>query len=101
MYEKGPWALRLAYTWRSKYLVTAVDCCIYLPVWADAAGFLDGSIRYRVTRHMELSLQGSNLLNTRTVLRQQVTDADAGGRLEPGSWFQNDRRIVAGVRIKY
>jgi TonB-dependent receptor len=98
MYEKGPLAIRLAYNWRSRYLVTAVDCCIYLPVWADGEGFLDGSIRYRLTPHLELSLQGSNLLSTDTVLRQQVNDS---GKLEPGSWFQNDRRVVAGVRLKY
>jgi TonB-dependent receptor len=98
IYEKGPLAVRLAYNWRSRYLVTAVDCCIYLPMWADGAGFLDASIRYRLTPHLELSLQGSNLLNTDTILRQQVNDA---GKLEPGSWFQNDRRLVAGVRLKY
>jgi TonB-dependent receptor len=98
MYEQGPLALRLAYNWRSRYLVTAVDCCVYLPMWADDAGFLDASIRYRVTPHLELSLQGSNLLSTDTKLLQQVNDA---GKLEPGSWFQNDRRIIAGVRFKY
>jgi iron complex outermembrane receptor protein len=102
MYEKGPWAIRAAYNWRSKYLVTAVDCCIYLPMWADEAGFLDASVRYRVNSNIELSLQGSNLLNTQTVLQQQVTDSNvAGGNLRPGSWFQNDRRVVFGVRFKY
>jgi iron complex outermembrane receptor protein len=64
MYEKGRIAARLAYNWRSKYLVTVVDCCVYLPVWQKASGFLDGSIRYRMTDNIELSVQGSNLLNT-------------------------------------
>ncbi len=98
MYEKGPWSARVAYNWRSKWLVTAVDCCIYLPMWEDAAGFMDASIRYRVTNNMELSLQGTNLLNTETVLKQQVNNA---GLLKPGSWFQNDRRVTLGVRLKY
>ncbi|MDB5430035.1 MAG: TonB-dependent receptor [Caulobacter sp.] len=102
MYEKGPWALRLAYNWRSQFLVTAVDCCIYLPMWQKEAGFLDGSIRFRVSDNVELSLQGSNLLNTRTILLQQTTDSNiGGGNLRPGSWFQNDRRIVFGIRMKY
>lgn len=101
MYEKGPWAARAAYNWRSKYLVTAVDCCVAFPVWQDAAGFLDASIRYKVNDNAEISLQGSNLLATETVLRQQVTDYDKGGKLTPNGWFKNDRRIQMGVRLKY
>jgi TonB-dependent receptor len=101
MYEKGPWALRLAYNWRSEYLVTAVDCCVGLPVWQDAAGFLDGSIRYKVSDNIELNVQASNILNTRTVLKQQVNDHDKGGLLLPNAWFQNDRRLQAGIRFKY
>jgi TonB-dependent receptor len=104
MYEKGPLALRLAYNWRSQYLVTAYDCCVYLPVWQEAAGFLDGTIRYAITQNVELNLRGSNLLNTKTVLRQQVTDVESPeGKnvLVPNAWFQNDRRYEVGVRLKF
>lgn len=103
MYEKGPLAVRLAYNWRSAYLVTAFDCCVYLPVWQEAAGFLDGTIRYAVSDNFEINLRGSNLLNTRTVLKQQVADEESpeGKRtLTPNAWFQNDRRFELGVRIK-
>jgi TonB-dependent receptor len=104
MYEKGKLAARLAYNWRSKYLVTAYDCCVYLPVWQKAAGFLDGSIRYAVTNNVELNLRGSNLLNTKTELMQQVTDAESPeGRivLVPNAYFQNDRRFEIGARVKF
>ncbi|HEX8667449.1 MAG TPA: TonB-dependent receptor [Allosphingosinicella sp.] len=104
MYEKGPIAARLAYNWRSKYLVTAVDCCVYLPVWQTSAGFLDGSVRFKVNDNIELSLQGSNLLNTKTKLLQQITDEDSPeGKilLTPNAWFQNDRRFTAGVRFRF
>lgn len=101
MYEKGPWALRTAYNWRSEYLVTAVDCCVAFPVWQKAAGFLDASVRYKVSDNVEISLQGSNLLATETVLKQQVTDYDKGRTLTPNAWFKNDRRIQMGVRMKY
>ena len=103
LYEKNRLAARLAYNWRSKYLVTVVDCCVYLPVWQDAAGFLDGSIRYAITDRVELSLQGSNLLNTKTKLRQQVADEESPeGRVVtvPNAWFQNDRRFVIGARFR-
>jgi len=33
MYEKKKISARVAYNWRSKYLVTVVFCCFYLPVW--------------------------------------------------------------------
>jgi TonB-dependent receptor len=101
MYEKYGLALRLAYNWRSKFLVTAVDCCTYLPAWQMAAGYLDGSIRYAVTPHVELSFQVSNILNTQVRLKQQVTDANNGSTLVPNSWFQNDRRFQVGVRAKF
>ena len=97
MYEKGPWGARVAYSWRSKYLVTALDCCVALPVWQDAAGFLDASLRFRINDNLELNVQGSNLLNTKTVLLQQVDD---DGLLKDYSWFQNDRRIQFGIRFK-
>ena len=93
--------MRLAYNWRSEYLVTAVDCCVYLPIWQEEAGFLDGSIRYAVNDRVEISLQGSNLLNTETRLKQQVTDSSDGGVLTPNGWLQSDRRFVAGFRFRY
>ncbi len=106
MYEKGSWSGRLAYNWRSEYLVTAHDCCIAFPIWQRAAGFLDGSVHYRVTNNVELGLEGSNLLNTKTILLQQVsgptdTNPNAAKILLPNAWFQNDRRYEATVRLKY
>ena len=101
MYEKYGLGVRLAYNWRSKFLVTAVDCCTYLPAWQEAAGYLDGSIRYAINNHIEVSLQGSNLLNTKTRLKEQVTGADDGSVLVPNSWFQNGRRFQLGLRGKF
>lgn len=103
MYEKYGLAVRAAYNWRSKYLVTAVDCCTYLPTYQKAAGFLDASIRYAVNDHVEISVQGSNLLNTQTKLQQQVSDDSSaqGVVLTPNAWLQNDRRYVFGARVKF
>ncbi|MDV6329915.1 TonB-dependent receptor [Asticcacaulis sp. 201] len=98
MYEKPKFSARLAYNWRSRFLVTSVDCCIGFPIWQDAAGYLDGSLKYRINDRVELSLEGSNLLDTDTVLKQQV---DQNGTLAPNAWFKNDRRIQAGVQMKF
>lgn len=96
MYERGPLSARLAYNWRSRYLVTAIDCCIGLPIWQRSSGYLDGSIRFRPTARVEIVLEGSNLLGTDTVLMQQV---DNDGTLQPNAWYKNDRRVELGVRF--
>jgi len=103
LYERPdfPITLRLAYNWRSKFLVTPLDCCIYLPVWQKAAGFLDGRIAYKVNDNFEVSIEASNLLNTKTVLYQQITDTSSPENkviLAPNAWFQQDRRFTFGVR---
>jgi hypothetical protein len=57
-----------------------------------------------VTNNVELNLRGSNLLNTKTELMQQVTDAESPeGRivLVPNAYFQNDRRFEIGARVKF
>lgn len=106
MYEKGAWSARLAYNWRSSYLVTSQDCCIALPIWQKSAGFLDARLAYRFNDHVEMSIEGTNLLNTETVLLQQVdgpTNSSPNDTrlLLPNAWFQNDRRIQAQVRLKF
>jgi len=105
LYERPdfPVSFRVAYNWRSKYLITASDCCVGLPVWSAATGYLDGSIRYSVNSHFELSLEGSNLLNTETKTLQQLTDDTSPEHraiLMPNSWFRQDRRVTLGVRWK-
>jgi TonB-dependent receptor len=101
--EGFPISARLAYNWRSKYLVRTLDCCVFLPIWQKSAGFLDGRIAYKVNEALELSIEGSNLLNTRTVLYQQVTDAsspEGKNILVPNQWLEQDRRFSFGIRWK-
>ena len=106
MYEKGPWAARVAYNWRSKFLVTSLDCCTGVPMWQAAFGQLDGSIRYKVNDNIEINLEGSNLNGADTVLLQQTfgdSKLTPGAKdvLTPASWFKQDRRIQVGIRLKY
>jgi TonB-dependent receptor len=101
MYEKDEWAARLAYSWRSKYLQTAYDCCVSVPIWTEASGQLDGSIKYSWNENVDIAFQASNLLNEKTVLTQQVTDSKDGALRLPNAWFQNDRRFTLGLRLKY
>jgi iron complex outermembrane receptor protein len=106
MYEKGAWSARVAYNWRSRFMVTGQDCCTTFPVWQKEAGYLDARLAYRINDNVEVSVEGTNLLNTETRLQQQVdgpTTAypDREARFLDSSWFKNDRRLQASVRLKY
>jgi TonB-dependent receptor len=106
LYEKGKVAMRLAYSWRSTFLTNNLDCCIGLPMYQKGTGFLDGSIRYQVNDNIEVSLDGSNLLDTKTVFQQQVFgDSDLTPGAKPvkidSAWIKNDRRVQLGIRFKY
>jgi TonB-dependent receptor len=106
LYERGPLGFRLAYTWRSRYLTDNLDCCIGLPVFQKAAGFLDSSVRYSIGEHIELQLDAANLLNTRTVYQQQIFgDSPATPGAAPvyrdSGWSRVDRRYQFGIRAKF
>lgn len=106
LYEKGPVGFRLAYNWRSRYLTQNLDCCIGLPVFQKAAGYLDGSLRLSVNRYIELSVDASNLLNTTSVYQQQIFgDSPATPGARPvyldSAWSRVDRRFQFGIRAKF
>ncbi len=106
LYEKGPVAIKLAYSWRSQFLASNIDCCIGLPVYQRAGGYLDASIHYRVTDNVELQLDGKNLLNTTSVFAQQVQgDSPQTPGAKPillnSAWIRTDQAIKFGVRVKF
>ena len=105
-YEKGPWQVRLAYNWRSEYLLsigpngyngTNNNIAWKLPVYSDDFGQLDASIFYRFSENVQLGLEMNNLNNAeqRTIMQQN----DAGKRVT--SWYVNDRRYAATLRLTF
>jgi TonB-dependent receptor len=98
MYEKDDWSARLAYNWRSKYLVTTRDVISGAPIWNDDAGFLDGSVFYNVSEGITIGLQGTNLLNTQT---KTLMTLDNEGTQTGRSWFVNDRRLALVVKAVF
>jgi TonB-dependent receptor len=106
LYEKGPVGLRVAYNWRSRYLTQNLDCCIGFPVFQKAAGFLDASFRFSPTDFVELSVEGTNLLNTTTVYEQQIFGDSpqmqgAAPKYFDSAWSRVDRRFQFGARFKF
>ena len=98
-YEKDWLSARLAYNWRSAFLITARDDIFpFSPIWGESTGQLDGSIFVTVRDRLKLGVQGVNLLDevTRT---SQVVDFD--GTRVTRSAFRNDRRFTFLARFDF
>lgn len=90
MYEKNDISVRIAYNWRSEYLLTTRDVITKLPIYSEASGQLDASISYKLNDNFKVALEGSNLLDETTSTLMQVDDA--GTKLKR-NFFINDRRL--------
>ncbi|MFC5742344.1 TonB-dependent receptor [Dyella tabacisoli] len=104
MYERGPWSMRLAWTWRSRYLLTASDVATHLPTWSDDFGQLDGSVFYRINSNVQVGLQTNNLTNTTTKVLMgpaSYSDGTVDRHLYTRGWFVNDRRYEFVLRATF
>jgi outer membrane receptor protein involved in Fe transport len=98
MYQKYDWQARLAYNWRSEYLVSYRDGITNLPVWQDDNGVVDASVIWDVTDNVTLSIQANNLLDTESNLSYVL---DNGGTRAGKSWFIAERSAIASVRLRF
>lgn len=105
-YEKGPWQARLAYNWRSEYLLAigpngynGNDAGVVwkLPVYSDDFGQLDGSIFYKINDHFQVGLEVNNINNAE---QRTIMDQIGAGR-HTTSWYVNDRRYAATLRVTF
>jgi TonB-dependent receptor len=96
MYEKYGFSTRLAYNWRSHYLLTTSAANINRPVWSRSYGQLDGSIFYDVTKNFKTGIQATNLLHSKTYL-------EVGGADRHPLYSSNvtDRRIAFVIRGQF
>ena len=107
IYERGPVSFRLAYNWRSRYLLTSSDVmpAMRQPVWNDDYGQLDGSFFYNLTANIQLGLQVNNITNSTTKLlmgpRGYRRDGFVDDTLYNRAWFENDRRYSAVLRASW
>ena len=115
MYDRGPVSARLAYSWRSRFLIATnaygaggwdgtsadparaaanggvapTDVGWGLPVWQEASGQWDAGINYRVSERIWTSFNVSNLTNTVTRQTQQQTPGAMGRAwFDPGRSFR-------------
>jgi len=102
MYAKGPVDARIAYSWRSAYLLTVRDVITpFSPIMNEDTGQLDASFMYSINDNVKVGVQAINLTDE-VVKTSQVLEADADHILSGGrSWFMSDRRVSAIVRVNF
>lgn len=98
MYEYQDISFRVAYTWRSEYLLTLRESEDFSPVYAKASGMVDASLYYTINDSWKIGVEGSNLLNTETKTEYQFNQA--GDRTDALN-FTTDRRYALSVRATF
>lgn len=97
MYEKYGISARLAYNWRSTFLVNSYAVNLFQPVFQRNYGQLDTSILYSFMDHYKIGFQVGNLLKQTTVL--QIGDSkDAAHSFE---WVQGSRKLSLVLRANF
>ena len=124
LYERNPISLRIAYSWRSQYLLSTnsngtngtytyysapgvisnqdggVDTStqIALPIYGGNYGSVDAGVRFKVTDYLSFGVQGTNLT---AATQRTLMGGYPGGKLVGRSWFQADRRISTGINLAF
>ncbi|MEW6989148.1 TonB-dependent receptor [Colwelliaceae bacterium 6441] len=98
MYEKNDISFRLAYTWRSEYLLTLRESEEFVPAYSKAQGMMDASLFYNVSKNVKVGLQVSNLLESETSTQYQQNQE--GFKTDAFS-FSPERRYSLTVRAVF
>jgi TonB-dependent receptor len=93
-YEKGPWAIRLAYNWRGQFLSARFDGTGPNPVYVEPYGQVDLSVTYQFNKHFSAQIEAINLTNE--TMRSH-------GRTKNELEFatQTGTRYLLGLRYKF
>jgi TonB-dependent receptor len=116
LYEHNPFSLRIAYSWRSKYLQstnangTNQSYTFYtapgvgstvvtdLPIYGADYGTLDGGVTVKVNDRVSFQIQATNITNA---TQRTLMGGYPGGALYGRSWFQSDRRYRMGLNVNF
>jgi TonB-dependent receptor len=101
LYSKYGFDGRLAYNWRSKFLVNSSAVNLNEPVWQENYGQLDASLLYNFLDNYKVGIQVSNLLKQTTIL-------DIGGyptipltQAARFEWVEGERKISLVLRASW
>ena len=118
LYDRGPVSARLAYSWRSKYLMgvnvnpvegsdglnTDTTSASYgqenvdyaLPLYAANYGQLDGGIFYKINDHVTAGVEGQNLTDS---TYKELMEQHIG--MMPFAWYKSGRSYSIQLRVTY
>ncbi len=88
-FETDQFSVRLAYNFRSEYMLDDRDVIADRPVYNADRGVWDFSFTYNITDNIKAGFDVNNLTDTQTRTQLQYTQA---GDLSPRNYFVNDRR---------
>jgi len=97
-YENDIFSTRLAYNFRSEYMLNSRDVIGKRPVYNTDRGILDFSFTYKVNDSFKVGFDVNNLTNETTHTRYQYDEA---GNLHPRHYFINDRRFTLRMSASY
>lgn len=109
MYEKDGFSARLAYSWRSKYLIAwggngfdpdfndGLGGKARIPVYNDDYGQLDASVSYTFLDNYTVTAEATNLLKEKTI---GIIDQNSAGDHVAYSYAQ-DARFAVGLRARF
>ena len=98
MYEYSDISFRLAYTWRSEYLLTTRESEEFVPAYSEAQGMMDASLYYTINDNWQVGIEASNLLDAETKTQYQMNQE--GVKTDALS-FTTDRRYALSVRATF
>ena len=98
MYQLEGWEARIAYNWRSEYLLTRRDANSFAPIYSEDQGYMDASVWYTVNDNIRVGIEGSNLLDEMTMTRTQLNQA---GATTPKNYSMTDRRYALSLRATF
>ncbi|EGF93629.1 tonB-dependent receptor family protein [Asticcacaulis biprosthecium C19] len=100
MYEKYGISARMAYNWRSDYLLTTSAANVNRPMWAQAYGQWDGSVFYDLNQKFKVGVQVTNLGRDVNYIRVS-SDITRPLDTQYYSATKTDKRVSLVVRGKF
>ncbi|MCR6651942.1 MAG: TonB-dependent receptor [Cellvibrionaceae bacterium] len=97
-FETGKFSTRLAYNFRSEYMLNSRDVIGKRPVYNTDRGVLDYSFTYNLTDSVKVGFDINNLTNETTHTRYQY---DQAGSLHPRHYFINDQRFTLRMSANF
>ena len=93
-YEKGPFSGRIAYNYRSAFLVVQQGASAGGSLWNDARGQWDASASYKLNDTYRLTFEANNI-------GKDINSFYVTNRNRINNAFQDDRRIYFGVSATF